>query len=1128
MKKTLKGLFVVLATFMLVLCFSSASAFAAKGDEKWVCAWGTAPVEIGLEGYDNIGAIVKNVTARSVLTPTASGSQLRIRVSNYFGKEEMKLTRVTVAKSKGGSRIDEATVKTVTFNEGQPYVVVGAGKEFISDPISFDVVAGEKIAVSIYIEDFTEIKTMGLSGADTYLAIEGDYTVKESMDVGSMLGNEELLKYLNMITGGDIDVQLGFSFVKVVPCLASLDVLADEGAYSVVVVGDSTVANEVPEYIGQAVNEYGIDNVGIAGKGVIGNCLLSDGLGYGSLIFGESLIDRFKRDVLSQSGVEYVVVKIGANDIIHPVCNDIMEQYPDIQQPSSADIIEGYSKIFNMCHNAGIKVLAMSITPWKGATRDYLGTGAKYVRTEEEFKADWKIAKEVNAWLANTTAHDGYINLNEYSVSPKDSSAFYPDYTIDGIHPSDKMQRIWGEKFPLSLIGIGKAVAGVRISKTSAVAYVGDKLTLKASIYPATATNKAVKWKSSNTKVAKVSSKGVVECVGPGSAVITCTTVENEYTASCKVVVRAKPESIKLNKTSATVHTTKSITLTATVLPSNAYNKTVIWSSSNTKVATVSSKGVVTGVGSGKAVIYAKTKVGGLVATCALTVKPKVQVMEIALNRLGGTMIKGRSYQLIHSVYPENATYPNVTWSTTNKKVVTVDKTGKIKAVGAGKAVIVCRSVDNPRVAAKCTITVAVKTTGVQLSHKAGSLYEGYSGKLTATVLPADATDKSVKWSSSDKRIATVDSNGKIKAIKPGKVVITCKTNNGGHVAKCIITVKKVIRTTGVKLNKTSASITAGTYYQLKATVYPENATIKKLVWTTSNSSVAKVSASGKVFGLKAGTAVITCKTVEGGKTASFKVKVVPIKVTGVKLNIPKGIMAVGRTYQLKASIIPATATNKAVTWTSSNPQAVSVSSTGLLKALTPNSTAVITCKTVDGGKTATCTIKVAPVSTKGVKLNRTSLTVAAGKSVALIAAVYPTNASDKTVIWSSQNSSIAAVNQNGVVTGVSKGTTTIYCKTRNGGHLASCKVTVTAVPVLGVMLDRATYVGYVGSSFNLYATVVPENATNKTVRWSTTDANVAVVNQYGTVLCVGKGTCQIRATTVDGNYVESCKITVR
>ncbi|MBQ8759359.1 MAG: Ig-like domain-containing protein, partial [Clostridia bacterium] len=544
-----------------MLACSEKAALAYGEDAKWITAWGTAPTEIGIDGYDNITAYIGNVTARTVITPTANGSKLRIRVSNAYGDKDLKLTRVTVAKSLGGSKIETGSLKSVTFNEGQPFVSVPAGKELLSDPISFEVKAGEPIAISIFVEDFTEIKTMGLSGGDTYLSLpigdRKDFTEQESMDVGTVLEGEEIMDYLAMIAGGDIDIKLAYGFIKVVPCLASVEVLADENAYSVVVVGDSTVANEFPQYLGEVVSNKKIKNVGVVGKGIIGNRLLGEGLGYGSLIYGDSLIDRFNRDVLSQTGVKYVVVKIGANDIIHPVCKDIQEQYPGIKQPTSKEIIAGYKKIFNMCHEAGIKVVVMGITPWKGATRDYFGTEPKYVRTAAQFEADWKIAEEVNAWLAKTKLHDGFVDVNSYSANPKDTAAFMPEYTIDGIHPSDEMQRVWAEKFPLSLIGVGKTVGGIRINKTSATAYVGDKITLKTEVYPATAKNKKVIWSSSNTKVLKVSSKGVVTCVGGGKATVICKTDEGGYTVRCEITVRVKPSGVKLNKTAATVYTTK-------------------------------------------------------------------------------------------------------------------------------------------------------------------------------------------------------------------------------------------------------------------------------------------------------------------------------------------------------------------------------------------------------------------------------------------------------------------------------------------------------------------------------------------------------------------------------------------
>lgn len=1129
MKKTLRSVLTFAITVLTLITLTVVGSLAASEDAKWITAWGTAPTEIGIEGYDNIAAYIGNVTARTVITPTANGSKLRIRVSNAYGEKPIKLTRVTVAKSLGGSKIDVTTLKSVTFNDGQPFVSVPAGKEYFSDPITFDVKAGEPIAISIFIEDFTEIKTMGLSGGDTYLSLplgdRKDFTEQETMDVGTVLEGEEIMDYLSMITGGDIDIKLAYSFIKVVPCLASVEVLADENAYSVVVVGDSTVSNEFPQYLGEAINEK-VGNVGVVGKGIIGNRLLGDGLGYGSLIFGESLIDRFNRDVLSQTGVKYVVVKIGANDIIHPVCKDIQQQYPGIKQPTSKEIIAGYKKLFNMCHKAGVKVVVMGITPWKGATRDYFGTEPKYVRTTAQFEADWKIACEVNAWLAKTDLHDGYVDVNSYSANPKDTAAFMPEYTTDGIHPSDKMQRVWAERFPLSLIGVGKTVGGVKISKTSVTAYAGDKFTLKAEVYPAGAKNKKVTWSSSNTKVLKVSNKGIVTCVGGGKATVICKTVDGGYTVRCEVTVRVKPSSVKLNKTSATIYTTKSVQLKATVLPENAYNKKVTWTSSNTSVATVNSKGKVTGVGSGKAVIKAKTRDGGLVAKCTVTVKAKVQVISIKLNGTKGALYTGGTCQLKATVSPANATFPEVKWETSNKKVATVGSTGKVKALSAGTAVITCRSVDSPRVVATFTLTVRVKTTGVKISG-INWVYEGYTRGLTAAVSPSNASNKAVTWSSSDTKIATVDKNGKVKGIRPGKAVITCTTVNGGHTAKLTVTVKSLVRITSVSLNKTALSMYGGNTYQLTAKIAPANATVKNVSWTSSDTKVAKVDANGKVTAVNYGTAVITCKTQQGGKTATCKVSVNPVKVTSVKLAPTALKLQYGEGYLLKATVYPENASNKSLTWSSSDPKAVPVSRNGYVKALRGNSSAVITCTTVDGKKVASCTVKVAPVAVKGIKLDKTAINIGVKKSFTLVASISPTNATNKAVVWSSSDPSIASVTQSGVVTTKSGGTATIYAKTKDGGFVASCRVTVTGKKVMGVMLDTSTYSGKVGSSFTLKATIVPSDAIDKRVEWMSNDSAIATVDANGKVVCVGKGTCYIRVATVDGNYVDACKVTV-
>ncbi|MGN0446958.1 MAG: Ig-like domain-containing protein [Acutalibacteraceae bacterium] len=1126
MKKSFNTVLKIFAAVMLLCILSVFSVSAGNTDDKWITAWGTAPTEIGIDGYENITAFIGNVTARSVITPTASGTKLRIRVSNYYGNSEMTLTRVTVGKSTGNANVDPSTVKIVTFNEGHQNISVPAGKEYYSDPVTFDVKAGEDIAISIYVKDFTEIKTMGLSGAETYLAIGDDYTSSGTMGVGTMLDNKEIIEYLLKYLGQDIDIKLAYSFIKVVPCLASVDVLSDENAYSVVVVGDSTVSNEFPLYLAQALHEKGVTNVGIVGKGIIGNRLLGEGLGYGSLIFGESMLDRFERDVLSQSGVKYVIVKIGANDIMHPVCSDIVEQYPDIKQPTWQEICAGYRKVFQMCHNVGIKVIPIGITQWKGNTRDYLGTGGKYIRTQEEFEADWQIALDVNNWLATTTEHDGYVYFNDISANPKDPDAFYPEYTIDGAHPSATLQKIWGDSFPQSLIGVGKFVAGVGLNKTSAKAYIGTKGTLVANVYPSTAENKQLKWTSSNPEIVSVDQKGAVECLTAGTAVITCETVDGGHKASCVITVYSKPTSITLNKSSGKMYATKSGKLTATVLPADAYDTRVTWSSSNEKVAVVDKNGVVTAVGSGNVVITAKTVVGGLTASCNITVLKKTEVVQIGLNKTSGSMYKGATYQLKAVVMPENATYKQVKWSSSNSSVVSVDQTGLIKGLKAGNATIYCKSVDNPGVTAACNVRVVVKTTGVKLSHSKASIYAGYGGTLKATVYPADATDKRIVWTSSNTKVATVSSSGYVKGISKGTAVITAKTVNGGYTASCTINVYPVIKSTSVKLSATSGTVDPGTYYQFKYKVYPENTTNKKVVWSTSNSNVVKVNQSGVIYANSPGTAVITCKTADTGKTATCKVTVRTIVPTSVTLNKTSGSMNYGKSYQLVAKVLPENATDRRVTWTSSNPSAVSVSSTGVIKALKPNSSAVITCKTVSGGKTATCKVTVRPISVTNVTLNKTALNMTYGDIYTLKATVYPSNASVKTVTWGSTNTAVATVTQSGVVTAKGKGAATVYCKTKDGGFIAKCTVQVTDIPVLGVMLNRSSFTGSVGDSFTLKATVFPENATNQKVTWESTDTAVAKVSS-GKVTLVGKGTCQIKVKTVDGNYVEVCRVVV-
>ena len=1137
--KKISKLLTLFAFSILVIVGAATGASAASDSGNWVAAWGTAPTDISIMNYENIAPVVGSVTCRTVITPTASGNKIRIKFSNYYGEAPLTINSATVAKAKTESIVpDDATsdilldtLKVVTFNGGSPSVTIPAGAEWYSDPINFEVKALENIAISLYVKDFTEIRTMGLSGGTSFITInENDQTREKSFNLTQAI-DKNISDLISSLIGFDLDIALKYSFVRVVPCLATVDVLSEtNSAYSVAVIGDSTVSNEFPLHLAEQINKQGITDIGVMGKGIIGNMLLHEGLGYVGLIFGESLIDRLTRDVLSQSGIKYVILKVGANDIMHPVCNDIKQQYPNLKQPTAKEIAAGFTKVINACHDAGKKVIVCSITQWKGNTRAYFGTEAKYVRTEEEFQHDWQIAKDVNTWLARTDIHDGFVNLNKVSANPVDPDAFLPEYTIDGAHPTDILQRIWAETFPLGLIGATDRVGSIYVRPYSVTLNVNTTKKITPYIKPTNAKNKSVTWTTSNPKVATVDKKGVVTAVGNGTAKITAKTVDGGYKASCTVKVVTPVSGIKITSSTDKVYNTKSLKLTAQILPSTASNKSVTWSSSNTKVATVSSSGVVYGVGSGSAYIYCKSADGGYTAKFKITVLKKTEVTSVKLNTTEKNLYKGSTYQLTSSVSPSNATFKDVTYTSSDTKVLTVDKNGRVTGVGKGSAYVVCRSVDNKAVYARCLFNIKVRTTGVTLNRTSFSIYRTKSYTLKATVLPSDATNKNVTWTSSNPKIASVSSTGVVKAVRPGTAVITCKTANGGYTATCKVTVKQIVETTKIEFKQNAYSISSGKSIQLGPRIYPSDATLKDCKWTSSDTAIAKVDSKGLVTGVRPGRATITVTLLDSGKKDTCTVTVKAVNPTSVKLNAASVSIDPGKTYTLKVTISPANATEKSVYWKSSNTSIATVSSNGVVKGLKPGKV-TITCTTRANNKKATCTVTVKPIKISKVTLNRTSLTLNYGKTYTLKATISPSNATNKSVKWASSNTKVVTVTSAGKIKAVGTGKAYVTCKPADGGSGkgAVCLVEVKKIEVIGILLNQTSLVMDRGATYTLKATVLPATASNKKVKWVSTNPKVATVDSTGKIIAKGKGTCEIRAVSTDGtNCIAKCNVRVR
>ena len=293
---------------------------------------------------------------------------------------------------------------------------------------------------------------------------------------------------------------------------------------------------------------------------------------------------------------------------------------------------------------------------------------------------------------------------------------------------------------------------------------------------------------------------------------------------------------------------------------------------------------------------YSRTKTYGKYNTRGVSVTlPKVKVSKLTLNRTSVSLTKkGQTYQLKATASPSNATTKSVTWKSSNTKVVTVNSAGRLTAVGNGSATITATAKDGSKKTATCKVTVkiptVVKVSRVSLNKNDLALTsKGQSYQLSASVAPSNASNKSVKWTSGNPKVATVSSSGKVTAVANGNTTITATAADGsGKKDICAVTVNipkpadptptptpSVVKVSSVSLNPSSLSLTKkGQTARLSATVSPSNATNKSINWSSSNNNVATVS-NGVVTAVGNGSATITATAADGsGKRASCSVTV--------------------------------------------------------------------------------------------------------------------------------------------------------------------------------------------------------------------------------------------------------------
>ncbi len=333
---------------------------------------------------------------------------------------------------------------------------------------------------------------------------------------------------------------------------------------------------------------------------------------------------------------------------------------------------------------------------------------------------------------------------------------------------------------------------------------------------------------------------------------------------------------VKLDRDTIKFSVNDTQTLMPKMFPANT-TETFTWGSGDENIATVDENGLVTAIAEGSTYVYIN-KVGKedkVTDTCQIIVDNEiVNVTGVTVSAESETIEAGATLQLSATIAPTDATIKEVTWLSTNREVAIVNEDGLVTALEPGNVEIIVTTKDQSK-KATCLVTVNASVKNVLLNPAVASVEVEETIHLNAVVLPENASNKAVTWTSSDDAIATVDDNGLVTAVTEGEVTITVTTLDGGKTATCALNVApKTIHVETVSLTPTTGTLDINETLQLTASVTPDNAVNSNVIWSSANNSVATVDEKGLVTAVAKGDVNITATTLDGGKTATCAIHV--------------------------------------------------------------------------------------------------------------------------------------------------------------------------------------------------------------------------------------------------------------
>ena len=693
---------------------------------------------------------------------------------------------------------------------------------------------------------------------------------------------------------------------------------------------------------------------------------------------------------------------------------------------------------------------------------------------------------------------------------------------------------------------------------------------IRPIIIPANATFRGVTYKSLKDTIASIDADGVITAHDVGTTDIIITTVDGffEYTVTVTVLPVFKELLLKVGSDPVVIQTGHSFN-TPYEFDDSRIIKPIFWSSSNQNVAFVDWTGKVTAVAVGTTIITANVE-GNLFQYNVEVTQAPILPTALTVNPSRVTIEMKSRYTVVPVISPATTTDKNkLTFMSTDTSIFEIDPdTGVITPKNPGFARVIVETGNNIRAAVDVYVVEIITVSGVEIdadnngvgaeaADKAMPLLTGKAATLHAlfpdSANPGDylyPTNKMVFWSSSNPSVASVDANGVVTALTAGETVITVTTFEGHFTASMIITVTdSPVIPTAITLSPKESTITADQTQRLTVTFIPATATETRVRFYSSDDTVATVNNHGKVTPAtpaKAGTVTITAVAIDAPNsvldTAIVHVTN-PIAVEDITLTPADPEIEVGETIdfviqfnQTSKSGVP---DDRTVTWSSDNPTLGTVDQNGHFTALkeTPAGTKVkVTAKALnDVIGEATVTIGPATVLVKGVTIapGSVELDVNLG-SYAVAATVYPLNATNKNVKFTSSNDAVVEITNK--KTGAFKinglGIAYITVETEDGNYTATAEIKIVANKITGIVLNPATITLDQYQSSKIHANIIPSGTIMKDVIWTTSNANKVTVDENGYIfakdITAAGAPVTITATAKDDSSISAtCEVTV-